>query len=64
MLNSVSTKHKNSPNSMIIDATKKQANNALHPTAGVPDTFNGSFILFVLSALHQRRHRLWVSLGR
>jgi hypothetical protein len=40
------------------------ANNALHPTAGTPATFNITFHLYPLVALRHRRHRLWVSLGR
>ena len=43
---------------------KKQANKALHPTAGMLATFNVTFHWIPLVALHHCRHRLWVSLVR
>ena len=39
-------------------------NTALHPTAGALATFNVTFHLFPVVALHHCRRRLWVSLIR
>ena len=40
------------------------ANKALHRNSRCPRTFNVTFHLFLLVALHHCRHRLWVSLNR